>query len=522
MVAGQRAGTLAVPRDSDPGSVSALERRVVPSLETLLTAARERQGLEAQVIETRALRRANVVKTALLRSVSHDLRSPLTAITAAAAGLRSTTLDAEAREELIAVIATESGRLTRLVDNLLDLSRLQAGQLEPRADWSSAEELIDAAVAAVAAPPGGFEISVEPDLAMFEVDAGQLERALANVIENAARYAAEAPVTISAQRIGGHVAIRVADRGPGIAREELERIFEPFHTVGRARRRDRARPGDRPRLRRGQRRHPAGTVAARPGRQLHDSAAGERAAGEPERVGGGRKPMSARPRVLICDDEPQILRALRVILGDGGFEVVPAMSVREALDAVAVRPPDAAIVDLVLPDGDGVEVVGSIREWSRMPIIVLSAVGDEREKVRALDAGADDYVTKPFGPEELVARLRAALRRSRPGVERAGGRDRGLVIDLRGTANQPRGRGHPPDADRVRPAAPPGAQPRPVAHPQGPAERGLGPGLSERHPGAAGPHRQPATKDRDRPGLAAADPHRSGDRLPLRSLKGRS
>ena len=124
--------------------------------------------------------------------------------------------------------------------------------------------------------------------------------------------------------------------------------------------------------------------------------------------------MSARQRVLICDDEAQILRALRVILGDAGFEVVPAMTVREALDAVAVRPPDAAIVDLVLPDGDGVEVCRSIREWSQMPILVLSAVGDEREKVRALDAGADDYVTKPFGPDELVARLRAALRRSEP------------------------------------------------------------------------------------------------------------
>jgi two-component system KDP operon response regulator KdpE len=135
--------------------------------------------------------------------------------------------------------------------------------------------------------------------------------------------------------------------------------------------------------------------------------------------------MTDRQRILICDDEAQILRALRVILGDAGFEVVPALTVREALDAVAVRPPDAAILDLVLPDGDGVEVCRSIREWSKMPILVLSAVGDEREKVRALDAGADDYVTKPFGPDELVARLRAALRRSEP----AGEAEPALTVD---------------------------------------------------------------------------------------------
>lgn len=121
--------------------------------------------------------------------------------------------------------------------------------------------------------------------------------------------------------------------------------------------------------------------------------------------------MSDRPRILICDDEAQILRALRVILGDAGFDVVPATTAQEALDAVAVRPPEAAIIDLVLPDGDGVDVCRSIRNWSEMPILVLSAVGDEREKVRALNAGADDYVTKPFGPDELVARLRAARRR---------------------------------------------------------------------------------------------------------------
>jgi two-component system, OmpR family, KDP operon response regulator KdpE len=122
--------------------------------------------------------------------------------------------------------------------------------------------------------------------------------------------------------------------------------------------------------------------------------------------------VSANLRILVCDDEPQILRALRVVLSDAGFEVVTAASAEEALDAAAVRPPQAAIVDLILPDKDGVEVTRSLREWSDMPIVVLSAVGDQAEKVRALNAGADDYVTKPFEPEELVARLNAVLRRA--------------------------------------------------------------------------------------------------------------
>jgi two-component system KDP operon response regulator KdpE len=117
-------------------------------------------------------------------------------------------------------------------------------------------------------------------------------------------------------------------------------------------------------------------------------------------------------RVLVCDDEMQIRRALRVVLRDAGFEVIETADAKEALDAVAVNPPDAAIIDLILPDGDGVEVCRSIREWSEMPILVLSAVGEEEQKVRALEAGADDYVTKPFGPRELVARLKAALRRA--------------------------------------------------------------------------------------------------------------
>jgi two-component system, OmpR family, KDP operon response regulator KdpE len=140
--------------------------------------------------------------------------------------------------------------------------------------------------------------------------------------------------------------------------------------------------------------------------------------------------MSDSPRVLVVDDEPQIVRGLRVVLRNAGFDVDSAGTKEEALDALSHRPPDAVLLDLVLPDGSGVDVCRQVREWSHVPIVVVSAVGDEREKVRALDAGADDYVTKPFGSQELAARLRAVLRRvsdtaTEPAIEIGE-----LVIDL--------------------------------------------------------------------------------------------
>ena len=122
--------------------------------------------------------------------------------------------------------------------------------------------------------------------------------------------------------------------------------------------------------------------------------------------------MSAR--VLIVDDEPQILRALEITLRREGYDVDTASTAEEALIAAAAHPPEAVILDLLLPDGKGTTVAAELREWTAAPILVLSAVEDEAEKVAALDAGADDYVTKPFSVEELLARLRAALRRSTP------------------------------------------------------------------------------------------------------------
>ena len=135
-------------------------------------------------------------------------------------------------------------------------------------------------------------------------------------------------------------------------------------------------------------------------------------------------------RILVCDDDPQIRRALSLILRDAGYEVLISSNAEQALDRAAVAGPHLAIVDLLLPDEHGIELCRRLREWSEMPILVLSAVGDEQTKIDALHAGADDYVTKPFAPGELVARVRAALRRagretSEPRVEVGP-----LVVDL--------------------------------------------------------------------------------------------
>jgi two-component system, OmpR family, KDP operon response regulator KdpE len=119
-------------------------------------------------------------------------------------------------------------------------------------------------------------------------------------------------------------------------------------------------------------------------------------------------------KVLVVDDEPQFARALATNLRGAGYEVETAATAQEALAAAGVSKPDAVILDLRLPDGSGRDVVRKLRRWSDAPVIVVSAVGDEDEKIAALDAGADDYVTKPFAIGELLARLRAALRRAEP------------------------------------------------------------------------------------------------------------
>ncbi|HEX4482144.1 MAG TPA: ATP-binding protein [Solirubrobacteraceae bacterium] len=233
-----RLGTLLVSADTSEASLRRLQERVVPALEALLSAALEREALLGGVVETAALRRADTVKTALLRAVSHDLRTPLTAISAAGEAVASPTLSPAERAEMAAVIQEEARRLSRLVDNLLDLSRLEAGAAEPRRDWTSIEELIRAALSELAAGAEEFALSIDRELPLVRVDSVQMERAFVNVIENARRHSGGHPVSVRARavrgRSGDRVIVRVVDRGPGIPPAQLDRVFEPFYRAGTA------------------------------------------------------------------------------------------------------------------------------------------------------------------------------------------------------------------------------------------------------------------------------------------------
>jgi two-component system sensor histidine kinase KdpD len=227
-------GTLLVPAGLPAHVVERLRERVVPALEAILGAAIERDALLREVVETSALRRSDDLKTALLRAVSHDLRSPLTAILTAAGALGSASISDAERAELVADITAEAERLSRLVDNLLDMSRLEARTAEPRVEWCSIEEVILAAVDDVALPGGTFALALDADLPLIRADAAQLERAFANLLENSARYSGGHPVSVRARAVGARVLVRVVDRGPGVPAAQTARIFEPFYRAPNA------------------------------------------------------------------------------------------------------------------------------------------------------------------------------------------------------------------------------------------------------------------------------------------------
>ena len=397
-------------RPEDRPLLTAFGREVAASLHVA--------ELEAGVSTVDSLAAANELRTALLSAVSHDLRTPLAGIKASVTSLLADDVawGPEDTDAFLRAIDEDADRLDALVANLLDMSRLQTGALDVDTLPIGLEDVVPAALRSIGEPADRVVVDVPGDLPRVDADPGLLERALANVLANAIGHGGGAPVRLTAGPAGGMIDLRVCDRGPGVP-PASPRGDVP--AVPAARRRA---------VRRGDRSRPRGCARIRPG----DGGRGRGRGHTRRRAHGGTAPAGGvrMTRVLVVDDEPQMLRALSANLRARGYDVDLAATGEAALARAARDHPDLVLLDLGLPGMDGVEVVRGLRGWTDVPVIVVSARHEEASKVAALDAGADDYVTKPFGMDELLARLRAALRRSAPGPEEALVETESFTVDL--------------------------------------------------------------------------------------------
>ncbi len=411
------------------------DRRVLEVFAAQIAAVRQRQRLRAEAAQVRRLEEGDAVRGALLTAVSHDLRTPLATLKASLDSLRATDIELpeEVRTELLDEVAHSADRLQALIDDLLDLTRVRSGVVEPHLVVVDLDEVVAAAVRDLP----GVDVRVPADLPPVSTDPGLLQRVVANLAQNAVRHGAgsgSSGVQVDAvvATEDGHRAVRllVVDHGPGLPGAAKERAFTPFQRLG-----DRSTAGwgsAWPSPAAWPRPSAAGSTPRTPRWRADDGArtapgrararAGPRTCGRIERVS----------RVLVVDDEPGLRRALSINLSARGWDVTVAADGAGALEAAAATHPDVVLLDLGLPDLDGLDVIAGIRGWSPVPIIVLTARTASADAVDALDAGADDYVTKPFAMDVLLARLRAAVRRgvgadnSAPEVLDAGG----LHIDL--------------------------------------------------------------------------------------------
>jgi two-component system sensor histidine kinase KdpD len=229
IVGERRIGQFVIDRTATPDPATV--ERVLPALASLLASAVDRERLALKALEAESLRRSDAVKTTILRTLGHDLRSPLTAISAAAEVLDQDPgdLPAAERAELVASIRQQAARLGRLVSNLLDLSRLEAGAAHPRPELWTVDGLVARALGAIGPRGSRVRLALADDLPPLRVDAAQIERALVNLLENALESSsASDPVEVTSELTGAEVVLRVVDHGPGLDGRDVERLFEPF------------------------------------------------------------------------------------------------------------------------------------------------------------------------------------------------------------------------------------------------------------------------------------------------------
>lgn len=428
--------------------ITAPDGTPVPVLATSIPLHNEEGILTGGVVvfqDLRQLREVERLKSDFVALVSHELRTPLTAIKGCTETLlRGTNAVVSIRvREFLQIIDEQSDRLQELIDNLLSLSQVEAGALRLRRTLVDVPPLIYSVLRQARERMEGLHVQadVPQSMPLISADPRRLEQVLFNVLDNARIWSPSGSnITVMVQMDGNAVRFTVRDQGPGIPVSARERVFERFFQVG----------------------HPPESRIGGSGlglticKALVEAHGGQIGVGEAS--GGGAEVWFTIPavpgaevpgivghqeglvhrsggtlHVLVIDDDPALRRMLDRSLSDAGYAVQTAIEAQSALDAIATNPPDLILLDLMLPGIDGFDLCQQLREWTNVPIIMLTARASEQDIVRGIQLGADDYLTKPFYMSELLVRMEAVLRRAQPPIP-SGGVSRiqigDLIIDL--------------------------------------------------------------------------------------------
>jgi PAS domain S-box-containing protein len=383
----------------------------------------------AAIQDLTPLEQVEALRSDFLAIVSHEFKTPLTAIKGAAAtvlGSREAFTDAEVRE-LLQIIDQQADRLRDLANNLLDMTRIEAGTLSIRREPMDLRTVLDESLLVAARSGVRQEIRLEiaQDLPAINADRHRIVQVVTNLLSNAAKASpAAAPITVCVEADPHHVAVRVRDAGRGITPDRLAHLFRKFSQVHED-------VGDRLTGSGLGLAISQGIVEAHGGRIWAESPGEGRGATfsftlpvaapspPPEPLGQSSPAGSAtrrgeRARIFAVDDDPQVLRLLRRTLDEAGYDVLVTQDPAQVMPTLESRSPDLVILDLRLPGTNGFDVLRRIRESSDVPVVFLTASSRDADIVQGLKLGADDYVTKPFSPPELLARIGATLRRRLP------------------------------------------------------------------------------------------------------------
>ncbi len=367
------------------------------------------------------------MRAEFLGIVSHELRTPLISIKGSTATVLGASPAPDPAEMLqfFRVIDDQADRMRGMIGELLDHGRIVTGTLSVSPERVEVASLIDQARSTFVAGAGKQDLNIDlpEDLPRVMADRARIVQVLGNLLSNAARYSPESsPIRIDARREGVHVAISVSDQGRGIPPDRLSHLFRKYAApIGATRERGEARAGLGLTICRGLVEAHGGRIRAEsdgvgrgtrftftvPVAEAQEAASEGLTSARPRAALQGRE----ETRILVVDDDPRMLRYLRDELSEAGYAPVVTGDPEEVASLVAMHKPGLVLLDLLLPGTDGIALMEQIPELTDVPVIFISAYGRDETIVRALDAGAADYIVKPFSPSELTARVRAALRR---------------------------------------------------------------------------------------------------------------